>query len=428
MCSGGFMTEKSIRYLKVLEKVKEKKISQEQASKELNISVRQVYRLYEKFLKDGPGGFLSKKQGKPSNHQLPKITKARVMELVACKKYEGCGPTFMNEKLLELHSIKISVETARLWMTECGAWHPHKEKRPTVHQKRQRRSRLGELFQIDGSLHHWFEERGESCCLIVFIDDATGRTYGRLFETETGAAYMITLKKYMMKYKGLPNACYSDKHSIFKVNITPNCIKKDKPIETQFARACKELGMGLIWANSPQAKGRVERANKTLQDRLVKEFRLAGISTIERGNKFLETYWDVYNKRFSVQPAENKDDHLAPLSEIALDRILCFKEVRTITKNLEIQYNNTIYQLVDKDSKGLFMAKVTVLEGLDGKISFEYKNKKILLKKLSEITVEGAEVNSKEIDRFLKHRKTRKKLAWNHPFSRGYKIKPTMPF
>ena len=324
MCSGGFMTEKSIRYLKVLEKVKEKKISQEQAAGELDISVRQIYRLYEKLLKNGLSGFISKKHGKPSNHQLSKIIKARVFELVAYEKYEGFGPTFMSEKLLELHSIKISVETARLWMIECGVWHPHKEKRPTVHQQRQRRSRLGELVQIDGSHHHWFEERGESCCLIVFIDDATGRTFGMLFETETTAAYMITLKKYMLKYKGLPNTCYSDKHSIFKVNIIPSCIKKDKPIETQFARACKELGMGLIWANSPQAKGRVERMNSTLQDRLVKEFRLAGISTIKSGNEFLETYWDMHNKRFSVQPTENTDDHLAPLSEVALDRILCF--------------------------------------------------------------------------------------------------------
>jgi len=427
MCSGGFMTEKSIRYLKVLAKVKEKKISQKQAAEELNVSVRQIYRLYEKLLKDGPDGFISKKHGKPGNHQLPKITKARVLELFGYEKYEGFGPTFMSEKLLELHSIKISVETARLWMIECGVWHPHKEKRPKVHQQRQRRSRLGELVQIDGSHHRWFEGRGEACCLIVFIDDATGRTFGMLFETETTAAYMITLKKYMLKYKGLPNACYSDRHGIFKVNIIPNCTKEDSPIETQFGRACRELGMGLIWANSPQAKGRVERQNSTLQDRLVKEFRIAGISKIEQGNDFLETFWDKHNKRFSIRPADEEDDHLAPLSEAAVDRILCFKEVRIVTKNLEIQYDNTIFQVINKESRGLSGEKITVLESLDGKISFEYKNKKILLNKLSEVICEGKEVNSKEIDRFLKQRKTNRKPAWNHPMVRGRRIKPTFP-
>ena len=199
-----------------------------------------------------------------------------------------------------------------------------------MHQQRQRRSRLGELFQIDGSPHHWFEERGEACCLIVFIDDATGRTYGKLFETETTEAYMITLKEYILKYKGLPSHFYSDKHGIFRVNM-PSCANKEQM--TQFGRACKELGIGLIYANSPQAKGRVERMNRTQQDRLVKEFRLAGISTIEKGNEFLKTYWGGFNKRFNVEPIDKRDAHLPSLSESELDRILCFKEERTLTKN-----------------------------------------------------------------------------------------------
>ena len=421
MCNGGFMSEKSIKHLEVLAKVKERKISQEVAAKELNISVRQVYRLYQKLLEEGPSGFLSKKKGKASNHQLSKILKSRVLELVTCEKYEGFGPSFMNEKLLELHSITISTEAVRQLMIESGVWHPDKERRPIVHQQRQRRSQLGDLVQIDGSPHHWFEERGEACCLIVFIDDATGRTHGRLFETETTEAYMITLKEYILKYKGIPSHFYSDKHGIFKIN-TPNCVNKEQM--TQFGRACKELGIGLIYANSPQAKGRVERMNRTQQDRLVKEFRLAGVSNIKQGNEFLSTYWGGFNKRFNVHPLDKKDAHLPPLSESALDRILCFKEQRTVTKNLELQYKNIIYQLIDTKQRGLCGARITVLEGLDGKISFEYKGKELKFRKFSEIVCVGEEVNSKEIDRFLKSHKSIKKLSKNHPWARGIKIKP----
>ena len=334
MCNGGFMSGKSIKYLEVLAKIKEKNISQDQAAKELNISVRQVYRIYEKFLKEGPSGFLSKKKGKPSNHQLSKITKARILELVTCEKYKGFGPTFMNEKLLELHTIDVSIETARQLMIKCGAWDPNRKKCPAVDQQRIRRSRLGELLQIDGSPHHWFEDRGEACCLILFIDDATGRTFGRFFETETCVAYMITLAEYRLKYGCLPNCFYSDKHGIFRINM-PNCVNKEQL--TQFGRICKELGIGLICANSPQAKARVERMNSTQQDRLVKELRLVNACTIEDGNKFLKTYWDPFNDRFSVFPVSPKDAHLTNLTDSEFYRILCFKETRTVTKNLEIQ-------------------------------------------------------------------------------------------
>ena len=423
MCNGGFMSGKSIKYLEVLERVKEKKISQSIAAKELDISVRQVYRIYQKFLKEGAGGFLSKKQGKLSNHQLSKIIKARILELVTYELYEGFGPTFMNEKLLELHSIDVSIETTRQLMIQCGAWLPNRKKGPAVHQQRIRRSRLGELTQIDGSPHSRFEGRGGICCLIVFVDDATGRTFGRFFKTETCIAYMTTLAEYRLKYKGLPNCFYTDKHGIFRINM-PNCVNTEQL--TQFGRICKELGIGLICANSPQAKGRVEKMNSTQQDRLVKELRLANICNIKDGNEFLKTYWDRFNEKFSVPPVNAEDSHLDPLSDADFYRILCFKETRTVTKNLEIQYKNTIYQVVNKGSKGLYKAKITVLESLTGEVSFEYKKKKLELKKLSEVTCMGEEVNSKEIDRFLKKHEDKKKSS--SPWCRGQKKKPTINF
>ena len=331
----------------------------------------------------------------------------------------------LNEKLLELHSIKVSIETTRKLMIECDAWHPNRKKRPAVHQQRTRRSRLGELVQIDGSPHLWFEDRGEPCCLITFVDDATGQAFGMFFKTETCAAYMITLAGYRLKYKGLPNCFYSDKYGVFRIN-RPGCVNKEQL--TQFGRICKELGIGLICANSAPAKGRVERMNQTQQDRLTKELRLAGICNIQDGNEFLKTYWDPFNKKFNVLPASTENSHLAPLSDTDFYRILCFKETRTVTKNLEIQYKNTIYQVVNKASKGLYRAKITVLESLNGEISFEYKNKKLELKKFSEITCAGAEVSPKEIDRFLKEYKDQKKASKNSPWSRGVKKKPAINF
>ena len=246
------------------------------------------------------------------------------MELVACEAYFGFRPTFMTEKLEELHQIKISRETTRQIMIESGVWMAKNKKSPVIHQQRERRHCCGELVQIDGSPHAWFEDRGEPCTLLVYIDDATGRTYGKFAEAETTAAYMIATREYIKKY-GRPLAFYSDKYSVFRINI-PGSTRKESL--TQFGRALKELEIKLIYANSPQAKGRVERANQTLQDRLVKELRLRNISTIEEGNRYLEEFFCKHNEKFMMNPKKEIDLHQAALPDDALDKILCMKEYR----------------------------------------------------------------------------------------------------
>lgn len=414
MNEGVNMSQQEVTRANVLSDICQGKISQTRAAEKLKISVRHIQRLHTAFLEHGINVLISKQRGKPSNNRSPSILKARVLEIVTCDIYAGFGPTLMCEKLEKLHRIKISRETTRHWMIESGVWEANKKRRPVIHQQRQRRARCGELIQLDGSPHPWFEDRGDPCCLIVLIDDATGRTYGKFFEAETTKAYMVTVKEYIKLY-GRPLAFYPDKFSVFRIN-KPGCLKKE--LLTQFGRACKELGIELICANSPQAKGRVERVNQTLQDRLVKEMRLAGINTIEEGNRFLPNFWKEFNKQFMVLPKNQNDAHLPLLPEQNLERILCIKNLRKVTKNLEIQYENKIYQLTsEKPSRSLTRAHVIVLEGLDGQISIEYQEKSLPFKLFAEQEANSEIINSKEIDRFLNRSAKHKKVSVDHPWN-----------
>lgn len=409
------MTKRELDRAKILIEVGQKKLSRVKAASMLGLSVRQLYRLYDAFQEGGVAVLVSRQRDKPSNHQLVPVIKARILELVTCEMYDGFGPTFMCEKLEQLHGIKICPETTRQLMVESGVWVANQKKRPVIHQQRKRRARWGELVQIDGSPHAWFEDRGDPCVLIVFIDDATGLTYGKFCKSETTENYMIVTREYLMKY-GRPLALYSDKHGIFRVNI-PGSTKKESI--TQFGRVLKELDIELICANSPQAKGRVERANSTLQDRLVKELRLARVSTIEEGNEFLESYWKIHNSKFSVSPENKHDAHRKVLLEHDLSKIFSIKQYRKVSKNLEIQYKNTIYQVIQETpSKNLCKAHVTVIEGQDGGVIIEYNGRVLPSRELEKQEYKGKEIDQKDIDRFLKEVKARK-IPHNHPWKHG---------
>jgi hypothetical protein len=412
MEEGLYMSNRELSRLEIFQKINHQRITQVQAAVVLSLSLRQIQRLYSNFKKQGAKALVSKKRGIRGNHRLPDIIRKRILELVTCEQYSGFGPTFMNEKLSERHNISVSVEITRQFMIQSGVWKAKKEKRPVIHQQRKRRARFGELLQIDGSPHAWFENRGEPCVLIVFIDDATGRTFGKFFESETTRAYMITMREYITRF-GRPLACYSDKHGIFKIN-QPNCVKSE--CETQYGRALRELEIDLIYAHSPQAKGRVERTNGTLQDRLVKEMRLAGISSIEEANSFLQMYWDKYNERFSIEPEDKNDAHTPLLREHELERILCMKHSRVVSKNLEVQFECTVYQIVpEKAPRGLRGSRVDVLEALNGKISIEHQGKSLEFREFKTQVHNGVEIDPKEIDRFLKEKKARK-VPYHHPW------------
>lgn len=421
MCEGVYMTKKELGRAEVLSRVKEKRMTQRQAATQLCLSLRQLQRQYKLYCEEGVLALASKKRGRGSNNKLPETIRQAVCEIVTQSKYNGFGPTLMSEKLEELHNIKISRETTRQIMIASGVWISKREKRPIIHQQRQRRARMGELLQIDGSPHAWLEDRDEPCNLLVFIDDATGRTYGKFFEAETTAGYMQTMQEYIARY-GAPLAVYSDKHSIFRINHGQGTKKENF---TQFGRALNELDIELIYANSPQAKGRVERANQTLQDRLIKELRLAGINSMSEANKFLETFWDKYNEKFAVSPAYAEDAHREITSEVDLTRILCEKQERVISKNQEFQFENVIYQVVpEKRHIALAGTKVTIIRGLDGALSFEHKGNPLTVRKYNEQIPGAVELSRKELDHYFRTRGH--KVAKHHPWLQEGRVEARM--
>ena len=365
------LSHRELDRLSVVQSVIAKKITQSQAAVQLNLSVRQVKRLVRSYRLQGDHGLISGHRSRLSNNRI--ADSVRLSSIAKIKSnYSDFSPTLAHEKLTELHEVKCSVETLRKWMIAEGLWKTKARKKAHIHQSRPRRSCVGELIQIDGSPHAWFEDRGLVCCLIVFIDDATSRLMAlRFAPVESTHAYLQTLKIYLAQH-GRPVAFYSDKHSIFRVN------HPDKDHEpTQFSRALKALNVELICANTPQAKGRVERANQTLQDRLVKELRLAKINTIEQANLWLPRFIADYNKRFAVEPGNSSDAHRQVLHTAEeLNLTLCQQHTRILSKNLSLQFNNTEYQ-IQNYGKGYRLrgAAITVCEAVDGKISLLHQGK-----------------------------------------------------
>lgn len=388
------MTQKGLSLYHALIKVEEEGLKQVKAAELLGISDRHFRRLLKAYRREGVTGISSKKRGKPSNNRMSEELKRSIEDKLK-NKYNECGPTFAWEKLLKVEKIDVSVETVRKIMIELGLWKSKRRKRLKLYQRRMRRECEGELIQMDGSPHKWLEERGEACCLIGYIDDATSKIkHLKFVEAETSKNYFLTLKEYMKKH-GKPKSFYSDRFSVFRVNNDKEGYRKFGL--TQVGRGLKELGIELICANSPQAKGRVERLFGTLQDRLVKELRLRKISTLEEANAYLEEYIEEHNALFSVA-AENAHNMHESIEEKELERCLCYKEERTLSKNLEISYEGRILQVITEEA-GYRMrgAKVLVKEDLEGKISIEYQGKELEFKELLVKDHQGRVANKKEI-------------------------------
>jgi len=365
------MSNREITRLEVMQRLKEKRLKQKEAAGMLGLSVRQVKRLYRSYRKKGAQGLVSKRRGKPSNHRLDAGVAQQALDLIK-EKYEDFGPTLAHEKLTEVHHLALSRESVRRIMIAEGVWKPKHAKQPATHQMRERRACLGELVQIDGSDHAWFEGRGPKCTLLVFIDDATGQLLELWFvPDETSFAYFEASRHYFECY-GKPVAFYSDKHGIFRVN-QEQTVGLGSGL-TQFGRAMQELDIQIICANTPQAKGRVERANQTLQDRLVKELRLRGIADIDRANAFLPEFREDFNQRFAVQPRSTHDAHHPLLKTENLDIVFTHQKTGTLSKNLTIQFNKVIYQIQsDRPDYTLRNASVTVCENANGVVTILYK-------------------------------------------------------
>ena len=364
------MSASELDRLTILECVGEGRLTQVEAGRQLGITPRQVRRLLAALKRDGPRGVVSKKRGKPSNRSYATSVKTWVVELIR-EQYADFGPTLVAEMLAERHEVQLSRETLRRWLLEAGLWKDRKQRAKPVHQPRYRRDCLGELVQIDGSDHHWFEDRGPKCTLLVYVDDATGRLMElRFVESESTFDYFHATRRYL-ELHGKPVAFYSDKHSVFRVNQT-GATSGDGL--TQFGRALHELNIDILYANSSQAKGRVERMNKTLQDRLVKALRLEGIATLEAANAFLPGFLERFNAKFAKVPASDRDLH-RPLTEFDdLDEILSWQEERTVSNSLTVQYDRVVYLLEPNDvTKDLRRKKVRVHDYPDGTLAIKYQ-------------------------------------------------------
>jgi transposase len=404
------MSNREITRLEAMQRIKDKRLTQKEAARMLNLSVRQIKRLYRGYRARGAKGLISARRGKPSNHRLEAGVEQQVLDLLK-EKYEDFGPTLAHEKLSEVHGIRISRESVRKLMIVEGMWKPKRAKKPSTHQLRERRACFGELpalpavrqarVQIDGSDHAWFESRGPKCTLLVYIDDATGQLLELWFvPEETFFAYCIASRHYFERC-GKPVAFYSDKHGIFRVN-QPRPLGLSSGL-TQFGRAMQELDIQIICANTPQAKGRIERANQTLQDRLVKELRLRGISDIDRTNAYLPEFREDFNRRFAVQARSSHNAHRPLLKTENLDVILTHQKTGTLSKNLTVQYDKTIYQIQsNRPGYALRNAQVTICENALGEVTILYKNKPLPYTIFHKSTPQAEVVDTKSLDRQLK--------------------------
>lgn len=405
-------TQEELKKLHIVRKAVEKNISQQQAADILDLSDRQVRRIAHRIRLEGDEGIIHKLRGKSSNRTLP--CKNKVLRIFKAK-YPDFGPTLASEKLFERDKIKVNDETLRLWLIEEGVAYNKRKKRP--HREwRERRHYFGEMIQMDGSDHDWLENRGPRLVFMGYIDDATGNPFGRFYEYEGTIPAMDSFRRYIGRY-GIPVSIYIDKHAAYKAkkrfSIEDELNNKD-PM-TQFARALEELGVEVIFANSPQAKGRIERLFKTFQDRLLKELRLEGAKTIDDANKVAERFLPGYAKKFRVKALEIDDLHRPIPKGVNLDKILCIREEHALRNDFTVAHDKKLYQIEDN----IRAKKVMVEERTDGSMIIAYKDRAL---KFKEITSRPEKEEPKQIFEF-KIRKVYVPPA-THPWKRYFKNNP----
>jgi len=362
------MRRKEARRLHIIHQALDKKITQTEAASLIGLTDRQIRRMIKRVRIEGDEGICHQSRGKTSNHRIPKKIKEKALKLFK-EKYKDFNLVHATEKLFEVHGIAINDETLRLWLN--GAEIPYKKRKARKHRRwRERKAHFGELVQIDGSHHDWLEGRGPVCVFMGYIDDATNTVYGRFYDYEGVMPAMDSMKRYIQLY-GIPKSVYLDKHTTYKSWAEPTIeeqLNDQKPM-SHFEKSLAELGVDVIHANSPQAKGRVERLFKTLQDRLVRDMRLAGIKSVEEANEFLKTYLPSHNRQFKKQAASEADLHLPALHSRELDRILCIKEERTVRNDFTVAHNGKLYQIEEVTRA----KKVIVEERLDGTLHITHK-------------------------------------------------------
>ena len=402
------MSQKESNRLYVIRQTLDKAITQDQAAEILGLTDRQVRRISRSVRFAGDAGICHKSRGKRSPNRIADMIKGKAVSL--CRdRYKGFGPTHASEKLLMVHQIRVSAETLRGWFQEERLPYKSRKKRPH-RQWRERKSHRGEMVQLDGSHHDWFEGRGPWCVLMGYVDDATGTVYARFYEYEGTLPAMDGFKRYIRLY-GLPQSVYLDRHSTYKASAKQTIEEELGDIQplSHFEKSLAALGIKVIHAYSPQAKGRVERLFGTFQDRVVKEMRLVGVKTIAEGNAFLDGYLPEYNSKYAKEAARKADFHRPVVNKRALDTILSIRTERSLRNDFTVAHDKKLYQI----KNSIRAKKVTVEERTDGTMRILHNGQKLTYR---EIVVRPAPPEEpKTLPRIVKPRKPSESHPWKSP-------------
>ncbi len=369
------MSSQERERLKLFERVKREELSVKDAAGICSLSYRQTRRLYKRYRESGDRGLVHRGRGRPSNRAQPAAFKATVLARYQ-ERYPDFGPTLAAEKLA-LEGHVVDHETLRGWLIKAGLWHKRR-KRGKHRSWRERRAHFGELVQLDGSHHQWFEERGPKSCLMNMVDDAQGTTLSLLAAEETSFAAMALLWRWIERY-GVPQSLYTDKKNVYVIDEKTRARAADSGEEvwTHFGWACKQLGIEIITAHSPEAKGRVERNHGIYQDRLVKELRLAGINTIATANEFLGAgFCEQLNRKFAVAPRSTVDYHRSAKG-YDLASIFCLEEERVVSADWVVRFENQFYQLEPPRKAKPATGRVRVQRYLNGELHFRYRQQEL---------------------------------------------------
>lgn len=418
------MSQKELSRLQVVQQVLDGSLSQEQAAALLHVSVRQMRRVQRRYEAEGAAGLPHKLRGRASNRKLDDALRLHAQQLIV-RYYPDFGPTLACEMLAERHDVSLSVESIRTLMRAAGLWRAKRKRLKPIHPMRERRPRRGELIQIDGSPHDWFEGRAPHCTLLVFIDDATSElTALRFVRAETTADYLLTLRQHIVEH-GLPMCLYSDRHTIFR------SASKQNPQPTYFAQALERLGIEGIQASSPQAKGRVERANQTLQDRLVKALRLAGIHDMHRANAWMPTYVKSHNRRFAVTPKEPEDAHVPYQDDLEeLDVALAYHHERRLSKTLSCQFRQQVIQIhAPGKQRRLAGQRVQIIEHLDGRLQLLHGQDDLTVESVQKKQDANPVANAKSLNTRVQTALKKRSVppAANHPWKVWQGPTPSAP-
>jgi transposase len=403
----------------VLESVRCGGLTLSEAASALGLSRRQATRIYGRYCREGDAGLVHRSRGRRSNRRAPEELRERVLARYA-ERYAGFGPTLAAEKLAE-EGLVVDHETLRRWLVQAGQWE-RRRKRKAYRQRRERRACRGELVQLDGSHHRWFGPDGAQHCVMQFIDDATGERLAVMDAQETTEAAMRGLRLWVER-RGIPEALYVDCKSVFHTDRSPTVEEQlagETPL-TQFGKACRRLGIALIFARSAQAKGRVERAHAVLQDRFVKELALRGIADLEGADALLrDGFMEDLSRRFAVAPREKRDRHRKVPKGLDLDNVFCFEETRRLANDWTVRHKNRFYQVHEAQKGPLPKPKdrIAVCTRLDGTVFLAFGDKPL---SFSECDEPPAKPPAPAPAARAPKRKT--KPAPNHPW-RGKAVRP----